>query len=169
MIQRKLMIPTYLMIPAIRWSPAIWWSPAIRWSIGSMDFDNPKVFGDTSITGGLVSPNKDKIITKKDFWWSKWDEKRKKELENPLPCASLTCFVCKDLLYLNCITYITWITKNECMNDCRRCKSNAELLKCCLTCIRPIQSAFLHSGISCMYKLYLKCKYLYVDISKCMI
>ena len=23
-------------------------------SIGSMDFDNPKVYGDTSITGGLV-------------------------------------------------------------------------------------------------------------------
>ena len=133
----------------------------------------------------LFSPKKDKIITKKDFRWSKWDEKRKKELENPLTCASLSCFVCKDLLYLNCITYITWITcikhwsnfnsrdasasKNECMNDCRRCKSNAELLKCCFTCIRHIQSAFLHSGISCMYKLYLKCKYLYVDISKCMI
>ena len=27
---------------------------AIRWSIGSMDFDNPKVYGDTSITDGLV-------------------------------------------------------------------------------------------------------------------
>ena len=40
--------------PAIWWSPAIRWSPAIQWSIGSMDFDNPKVYGDTSITDGLV-------------------------------------------------------------------------------------------------------------------
>ena len=48
MIQRNSMIPNYLMIPAIRWSPAT------RWSIGSMDFDNPKVYGDTSITDGLV-------------------------------------------------------------------------------------------------------------------
>ena len=61
MIQRISMIPNYLMIPAIWWSPAIrWshairWSPVIRWSIGSMDFDNPKVYGDTSITDGLVS------------------------------------------------------------------------------------------------------------------
>ena len=52
--------PTYSMIPAIRWSPAIWWSPAIhwspviRWSIGSVDFDNPKVYGDTFISDGLV-------------------------------------------------------------------------------------------------------------------
>ena len=46
--------PNYLMLPAIRWSPAIWWSPAIQWSIGSMDFDNPKVYGDTSIADGLV-------------------------------------------------------------------------------------------------------------------
>ena len=119
----------------------------------------------------FFSPKKDKIITKKDFKWSKWYEKRKKDL---LVLFAKTCF-----------TYITWITrikcwsnfnsrdasasKNECMNDCRRCKSNAELLKCCFTCMRHIQSAFLHSGISCMYKLYLKCKYLYVDISKCMI
>ena len=42
------MIPNYSMIPAIRWSPVI------RWSIGSMDFDNPKVYGDTSISDGLV-------------------------------------------------------------------------------------------------------------------
>ena len=48
------------MIPAIRWSPGIQWSPAIRWSPGilwsirSMDFDNRKVYGDTSITDGLV-------------------------------------------------------------------------------------------------------------------
>ena len=56
-------------------------------------------------------------------------------------------------------------SKIECMNDWRRCKSNAELLKCCFTCIRHIQSAFLHSGISHMYKLYFKCKYLYIDIS----
>ena len=34
--------------------PAIWWSPAIQWSIRSMDFDNRKVYGDTSITDGLV-------------------------------------------------------------------------------------------------------------------
>ena len=54
MIQRISMIPSYSMIPAIRWSPAIWWSPAIRWSIGSMDFGNPKVYGDTSIIDGLV-------------------------------------------------------------------------------------------------------------------
>ena len=52
--------PSYSMIPAIRWSPAIWWSQAlrwssaIRWSIGSMDFDNPKVYGDTFISDGLV-------------------------------------------------------------------------------------------------------------------
>ena len=48
MIQRNPMIPNYSMIPAIRWSPAI------QWSIESMDFDNPKVYGDTSITDGLV-------------------------------------------------------------------------------------------------------------------
>ena len=42
------------MIPGIRWSPAIQWSPAIRWSIRSMDFDIRKVYGDTSITDGLV-------------------------------------------------------------------------------------------------------------------
>ena len=52
--------PSYSMIPAIRWSPAIWWfpaiqwSPAIWWSIGSKNFDSPKVYGDTSITDGLV-------------------------------------------------------------------------------------------------------------------
>ena len=39
--------------PAIRWSSAIRWSPAIRWSIGSMDFDDPKVYGDTSITDAI--------------------------------------------------------------------------------------------------------------------
>ena len=49
-IQRNPMIPNYLMIPAA----AIWWSPDIRWSIRCMDFDNPKVYGDTSITDGLV-------------------------------------------------------------------------------------------------------------------
>ena len=38
-IQRNSMIPNYSMIPAIRWSPAI------QWSIGSMDFDNPKIYG----------------------------------------------------------------------------------------------------------------------------
>ena len=55
-IQRNPMIPNYSMIPAadIRWSPGIRWSPAIRWSIRSMDFDNRKVYGDTSITDGLV-------------------------------------------------------------------------------------------------------------------
>ena len=49
-IQRNPMIPNYSMIPAaaIRWSPATWWS------IRSMDFDNRKVYGDTSITDGLV-------------------------------------------------------------------------------------------------------------------
>ena len=71
MIQRKSKIqlfndPSYSMIPAIRWFPAIqwfpairWcpairWSPAIGWSIRSMDFDNWKVYSDTSITDGLV-------------------------------------------------------------------------------------------------------------------
>ena len=54
MIQRNSMIPNYSMIPAIRWSPAIQWSPAIWWSTGSTDFDNPKVYDDTSITDGLV-------------------------------------------------------------------------------------------------------------------
>ena len=53
MIQRNLMIPNYSIVPAI------WWSPAIRWSIGSMDFDNPKVYSDTSITQ----------------WWSCFDSK----------------------------------------------------------------------------------------------
>ena len=53
-MQRNSMILNYSMIPAIRWSSAIWWSPVIWWSIGSMDFDNPKVHGDTSITDGLV-------------------------------------------------------------------------------------------------------------------
>ena len=59
-IQRNLMIPNYSMIPAaaIRWSPGIRWSPAIRWSNRSMDFDNRKVYGDTSITDGLV------------YWWT---------------------------------------------------------------------------------------------------
>ena len=42
------------MIPNYSTTPAIQWSPAIRWSFGSMDFDNPKVNGDTSITDGLV-------------------------------------------------------------------------------------------------------------------
>ena len=55
-IQRNPMIPNYSMIPAaaIRWSPGIRWSPSIRWSIRSMDFDNRKVYSDTSITDGLV-------------------------------------------------------------------------------------------------------------------
>ena len=55
-IQRNPMIPNYSMFPAaaIWWSPGIRWSSAIRWSIRSMDFDNPKVYGDTSITDGLV-------------------------------------------------------------------------------------------------------------------
>ena len=56
-LQRNSMILNYLMIPAIRWSPAIRCSTAILWSIGSMDFDNPKVYGDTFITDGLVRPN----------------------------------------------------------------------------------------------------------------
>ena len=49
--------PSYSMIPAIQWSPAI------RWLIGSMDFDNPKVYGDTSFTDGLVFKLKPIIIT----------------------------------------------------------------------------------------------------------
>ena len=74
-IQRNPMIPNYLMIPAaairwspgIRWSPVIRWSPAILWSIRSMDFDNRKVYGDTSITDGLVLQN---IIVMKN--WKSW-------------------------------------------------------------------------------------------------
>ena len=53
-IQMNSMISNYSMIPDIQWSPATRWSPAIRWSFGSMDFDNPKVYGDTSIIDGLV-------------------------------------------------------------------------------------------------------------------
>ena len=44
MILSYSMILGYSMIP----------SYVIRWSIGSMDFDNPKVYGDTSISDGLV-------------------------------------------------------------------------------------------------------------------
>ena len=77
-IQRNPMIPNYSMIPAaaIRWSPGIRWSPAIRWSIRSMDFDKPKVYGDTFISDGLVltktqryrrfCPNSEIVIWK--FW-----------------------------------------------------------------------------------------------------
>ena len=65
------MIPNYSMIPAaairwspgIRWSPAIRWSPGIRWSIRSMDFDNRKVYGDTSITDGLVYLARQKTLS----------------------------------------------------------------------------------------------------------
>ena len=67
-IQRNPMIPNYSMIPAaairwspgirwflgIRWFPGIRWFTAIRWLIRCMDFDNRKVYGDTSITDGLV-------------------------------------------------------------------------------------------------------------------
>ena len=42
------MIPRYSMIPSYSMTPGI------RWSIRSMDFDNRKVYGDTSITDGLV-------------------------------------------------------------------------------------------------------------------
>ena len=55
MTQSNSMIPSYSMIPAIWWSPATRWSPAIRWSIGCVDFDSPKVYGDTFISDGLVS------------------------------------------------------------------------------------------------------------------
>ena len=48
------MIPSIRWTQAIRWSLAIRWSSAIQWSIRSMDFDNRKVYGDTSITDGLV-------------------------------------------------------------------------------------------------------------------
>ena len=37
------------------WSKGTRWSQAIRWSIGRMDFDNPKVYGDTFISDGLVN------------------------------------------------------------------------------------------------------------------
>ena len=62
-IQRNPMIPNYLMIPAaaIRWSPVFWWS------IRSMDFDNRKVYGDTSITDGLVFLKKFFIFFENSF------------------------------------------------------------------------------------------------------
>ena len=74
-IQRNPMIPNYSMIPAaaIRWSPGIWWSPAIRrspairWLIRSMDFDKPKVYGDTSITDGLVDMEAHPTISRNDI------------------------------------------------------------------------------------------------------
>ena len=50
--RRNSMISNYSMIPAIRWSPAI------QWSIRCMNFDNRKVYGDTSITDGLVRSEK---------------------------------------------------------------------------------------------------------------
>ena len=62
-IQRNPMIPNYSLIPAA----AIWWSPAIRWSIRSMDFDNRKVYGDTSITDGLVFLKKFFIFFENSF------------------------------------------------------------------------------------------------------
>ena len=43
MIQRNSMIPGYSMIQILKGI-----------SIGSMDFENPKDYGDTSITDGLV-------------------------------------------------------------------------------------------------------------------
>ena len=54
------MIPAIRWSPGIRWSPAIRWSPGIRWSIRSMDFDNRKVYGDTSITDGLLLHSRQK-------------------------------------------------------------------------------------------------------------
>ena len=80
--------------PGIRWSPAIRWSqlfydpsysmipsylmipsysmiPAIRWSSGSMEFDNPKVHSNTSITDGLVflkTPCMNTYLTE----WRRW-------------------------------------------------------------------------------------------------
>ena len=70
-IQRNPMIPIYSMIPAaaIWWSPGIQWSPAIRLSIRSMDFDNQKVYGDTSITDGLVIFVKVKIVDSHSFFF----------------------------------------------------------------------------------------------------
>ena len=49
MIQRNSMIPNYLMIPSYLMISSY---SMINWS---MDFDNPKVYGDTSITDGLVA------------------------------------------------------------------------------------------------------------------
>ena len=111
--RRSSMIPNYSMIPAIRWSPAIqWspdirsspailWSPAIRWSIGSMDFDNPKVYGDTSITDGLdiMGP----VCTGSDIsaavlslgWRGLQDSSQSKKKQN-----SLYCFHCRVALML---------------------------------------------------------------------
>ena len=76
MIQRNSMIPNYSMIPAIWWSPAIrwsqaiWWSPAIWWSIGSIDFDNPKVHGDNSFTDGLVFDRRSGYVGLSSRVWS---------------------------------------------------------------------------------------------------
>ena len=76
--------------PAIRWSSAIRWSPAIRWSIGSMDFDNRKVYGDTSITDGLVFS--DKYLPQRPFqrnnlrglrWFRTWQMDRLKVFGQP--------------------------------------------------------------------------------------
>ena len=66
------MIPAIQWSPANRWSEAIRWSPAIWWSIGIVDFDNPKVYGDTFISDGLVYNNSMKIHlknTSNSFWW----------------------------------------------------------------------------------------------------
>ena len=56
------------------WSPAIRWSPAIGWSIGSMDFDNPKVYGDTFISDGLVF-----YLYSVKFLWTIWLKMTKNE------------------------------------------------------------------------------------------
>ena len=44
--------PRYSMIPGIQWSQVF---DDLKVSIRRMDFDNPKVYGDTSISDGLVS------------------------------------------------------------------------------------------------------------------
>ena len=49
--------PKELDDPQLFDNPSYWMIPAIWWSIGSMDFDNSKVYGDTSITDGLMFYN----------------------------------------------------------------------------------------------------------------
>ena len=83
MIPSHSMIPSYSMIPAIKWSPAIWWSTSIWWS---QLFDDPqlfddqlevwtliiqKVYGDTSISDGLVFIGL-RVKSQEFLTWSRW-------------------------------------------------------------------------------------------------
>ena len=95
MVQRNSMIPSYLMIPGIRWSPAI------PWSIGSIGFDNPKVYGDTSISDGLVYEVCLHSITfmgsSKSFCFGQYWRKNGLGLQKNIPCLSKTLHLAADL------------------------------------------------------------------------